>query len=136
LVKADTVRERLRAELRLLAALACGLVFACSNVKPESRTGAEPPPPVASASNEIKCDPAAPVELASARAIVSKRCVSCHSPGGTAGDDYDWTKDSALVAHRRNVAAQVADGEMPPPGYPKPTPEEARTLVCWARQQS
>lgn len=129
-----------KAETWLFAAIVCGLVFACSSTaKPEARTGAEPPPPAptasSDASNEIKCDPAVPVELASAREVVTKRCVSCHSPSGTAGDDYDWTKESALIAHRRNVAAQVAEGEMPPPGYPKPTPEEARTLVCWARQK-
>ncbi len=133
-----------KAEHSLIAAIACalGLALACSGAKPEARTGAEPPAPTPSASpsassdDAIKCDPAVPVELASAREVVTKRCVSCHSPSGTAGDDYDWTKESALIAHRRNVAAQVADGEMPPPGYPKPTPEELRTLVCWARQKS
>lgn len=126
-----------KASTWLLASIACGLALACANVKPETRTGAEPPaaPPAENASNEIKCDPAVPVELAAAREVVTKRCISCHSPSGTAGDDYDWTKESALIAHRRNVAAQVAEGEMPPPGYPKPTPEETRTLVCWARQK-
>jgi len=135
LVKADALARS--GSVGLLASIGIGLVFACSSVKPESRTSAEPPPASGNASaSEIKCDPAAPVELTAAREIVTKRCVSCHSPNGTAGDDYDWTKDSALIAHRRNVAAQVSEGSMPPPGYPKPTPEEARTLVCWALQKS
>ena len=138
MVKADAPRDARRGTLGLFASIACALVFACSSVKPESRTSAEPPPASGngSAGSEIKCDSAVPIELGAAREIVTKRCVACHSPSGTAGDDYDWTKDSALIAHRRNVAAQVSEGSMPPPGYPKPTPEEARTLVCWARQKS
>ena len=82
----------------------------------------------------LTCDAAAPVALADARLIVAKRCTSCHSPSGAAGPDYDWTKESSLIAHRRNVAAQLAQDTMPPPGYPRPTPVERRTLLCWAKQ--
>jgi uncharacterized membrane protein len=68
--------------------------------------------------------------------VVAKRCASCHSPNGTAGDDYDWTNERSLVAHRRNVGAQIAEGSMPPVGYPRPTAEERRTLLCWAQGQA
>ena len=78
------------------------------------------------------CDPGA---LSEAKIVVAKRCASCHSPSGIASEDYDWTKESALVAHRRNVAAQLAGDTMPPAGYPRPTAEERRTLLCWAQQQ-
>jgi uncharacterized membrane protein len=83
----------------------------------------------------LQCDSAAPIALSDAKIVVAKRCASCHSPSGIAGEDYDWTKESALVAHRRNVAAQLAGDTMPPAGYPRPTPEERRTLLCWAKQQ-
>jgi uncharacterized membrane protein len=108
-------------------ALSLFFALACSSAK----SG----PPIASApqSDTSKCDAAARVSLAEARSVVAKRCVSCHSPGGTAGDDYDWTNEQSLVAHRRNVAAQVAENAMPPAGYPRPTAEERRTLLCWAQ---
>ena len=83
-----------------------------------------------------KCDPAMPVALSDAKSVVAKRCASCHSASGMAGEDYDWTKESALVAHRRNVAAQLAGNTMPPAGYPRPTPEERLTLFCWAQGQN
>ncbi|HTA88228.1 MAG TPA: c-type cytochrome, partial [Polyangiaceae bacterium] len=70
---------------------------------------------------------------AEAHAVVTKRCVTCHSASGMAGPDYDWTNELSLVAHRRNVAAQVAQGSMPPTGYPRLTPQEKQSLVCWAR---
>jgi uncharacterized membrane protein len=76
------------------------------------------------------------VPLAEAKAVVAKRCTSCHSPSGMAGEDYDWTNEPSLVAHRRNVAAQIAGDTMPPAGYPRPTPEERRTLLCWAKGQN
>ena len=82
----------------------------------------------------LACDTAAPVALADARLVVAKRCASCHSPSGAAGADYDWTNENALVAHRRNVAAQLAQDTMPPPGYPRPSLDERRTLLCWAKQ--
>lgn len=82
----------------------------------------------------LKCDSGVPVALSEAKIVIAKRCASCHSPSGIAGEDYDWTNVSALVAHRRNVAAQLAGDTMPPAGYPRPTPEERRTLLCWAQQ--
>jgi DNA-binding CsgD family transcriptional regulator len=53
-----------------------------------------------------------------------------------AGPDYDWTNEHSLVAHRRNVAAQIAGDSMPPAGYPRATPEERRSLLCWAKGKS
>jgi mono/diheme cytochrome c family protein len=82
----------------------------------------------------LTCDTAGAVALADARLVVAKRCISCHSPSGAAGPDYDWTNESSLLAHRRNVAAQLAEDTMPPPGYPRPTLDERRTLLCWAKQ--
>jgi len=107
--------------------LALLLVLACSSAKPGAAPASAPPP------DALKCDAAAPVALSAAREVVARRCVSCHSPTGAAGSDYDWTNEQSLVAHRRNVAAQIAEDTMPPVGYPRPTPEERRTLACWGR---
>ncbi len=71
--------------------------------------------------------------LASARQVVSKYCLSCHAPNGDASE-YDWTDERALLAHRRNVAAQVGQNSMPPPGQPRPNAEERQTLLCWANE--
>ena len=109
------------------AMLALSLVLACSSAKPSA------PPASASSPDALKCDAAAPVALSAAREVVARRCASCHSPTGAAGPDYDWTHEQSFVAHRRNVAAQIAQDSMPPAGYPRPTPEERRTLLCWSR---
>jgi mono/diheme cytochrome c family protein len=66
-----------------------------------------------------------------AQQVVAKYCVSCHSPNGAASD-YDWSNERSLVAHRRNVAAKLAQGSMPPPGVKQPDSSERRTLWCWA----
>jgi uncharacterized membrane protein len=112
----------------LLALLLLASGVACASAKPGANT------PGASVAHDARpaCDAATPVTLAEARNVVDKRCTSCHSPTGMAGPDYDWTNEASLVAHRRNVAAQVGQGSMPPAGYPGPTAEERRTLLCWA----
>jgi uncharacterized membrane protein len=116
------------AEWRLaeLGALLCFLlVAACSAAKPGA-------PSQAPQRDTAPCAAASPEAFAAARSVVAKRCVSCHSPDGIAGSDYDWTNEHSLAVHRRNVAAQIAQGSMPPTGYPRPTPEEQQTLLCWA----
>jgi uncharacterized membrane protein len=112
--------------LLALSLLASGV--ACASAKPGATT------PNASVAHDARpaCDAALPVTLAEARNVLAKRCTSCHSPNGMAGSDYDWTNEASLVLHRRNVAAQVDQGSMPPAGYPSPSAEERRTLVCWA----
>jgi mono/diheme cytochrome c family protein len=107
------------------AGLCCSLLFACSSAK--SGVSSHAPQHDLAA-----CDAGSPAALAAARSVVAKRCASCHSPDGIAGSDYDWTNEHSLVVHRRNVAAQVAQGSMPPAGYPRPTPEEQQALLCWA----
>ena len=114
-----------------LLCVIAGLV-ACGGAQ---QTSLSPSAPAAQAGPAaLTCDAAPPVALADARLVVAKRCASCHSPSGAAGPDYDWTNETALTAHRRNVAAQLAQDTMPPPGYPRPTLEERRTLLCWAKQ--
>jgi len=108
--------------------LALSLLLACSSARPSA-----PPSSASSSPDALKCDAAAPVALSAAREVVARRCASCHSPTGAAGPDYDWTHEQSFVAHRRNVAAQIAQDSMPPAGYPRPTPEERRTLLCWSR---
>jgi hypothetical protein len=83
----------------------------------------------------LHCAAASPTTLEEARRVVASRCASCHSPSGSAGPDYDWTNERALVVHRCNVAAQLAEDAMPPPGYPRPTLAERRALLCWARER-
>lgn len=119
----------LRPSLRLLAlGLGLALAVACAGAKQTPAALSESP----AHSQEPSCDAAAPVTLAEVQSVVAKRCTSCHSPTGVAGPDYDWTNEHSFVLHRRNVAAQVGQDSMPPAGYPRPTPEERRTLLCWA----
>jgi uncharacterized membrane protein len=121
-------RKRERSERALVLAL-LGLLVACGGSKPEAATASSDSR--AGSNTDATCD--ATAASAEAHAVVTKRCVTCHSASGMAGPDYDWTNELSLVAHRRNVAAQVAQGSMPPTGYPRLTPQEKQSLVCWAR---
>ena len=118
---------RRRHEVWLAAfALQASLVVACAG---GARMTEQPTPGAAS---EPSC-PTSAVTLREARAVVDHYCVSCHSPSGAAGPDYDFRSDAALVAHRRNVEAKLRLGEMPPPGFNQPPAADRQALLCWAR---
>lgn len=125
--------EKREAHSAGLGALLLGLsawLGACAHS--EAARSSLPPSGAQSEASALLCEPR-PVSLAEARVIVAKRCVSCHSSTGVAGPDYDWTHEPALVAHRRNVAAQVSQGTMPPVGFPRLSAAERQTLFCWAQ---
>lgn len=70
--------------------------------------------------------------LGAVRAIVAKYCVSCHSPDGAAGPDYDLSDGRALTARRRNIEAKVRLKLMPPPGYAQLSDADRVVLLGWA----
>ena len=78
-----------------------------------------------------------PVELvtsADARALIDKYCVSCHSPTGSAGEDFDFRTDAAISARRRSIEAKLRLHAMPPPNARQPSDAERAMLRCWAKQ--
>lgn len=116
------------AEIMLLSALFAG---ACAG----TRTGVVP----ATASKEpsigtTESCAAESVPTSEARSLVDKYCVSCHSPTGAAGEDYDFRGDTALAASRRGIEAKLRLRVMPPPKAPQPSDDERATLRCWAKQ--
>ena len=117
-----------RALSTLLVTCAGAFVLACAGAQ---QNKLEPNSSIAAA-----CDPTAKIAFSDVRAIVTRRCTSCHSPSGAAGPDYDWTNDRSLGLHRKNVAAQVGQGSMPPVGFPRLSPDDRRTLVCWGQAQT
>lgn len=112
----------------LLVGLQASLIVACA----ASRPGPATQRPNADTANQPSC-PAPPVALSDARAVVNQYCVRCHSPNGSAGADYDYRSDTALLAHRRNIEAMLRLGAMPPRGVPQPPTDARRALLCWAR---
>jgi uncharacterized membrane protein len=74
------------------------------------------------------------VTIAQARSLVDEYCVSCHSPSGAAGEDYDFREDAAISAHRRNIEARLRLRAMPPPNARQPREAERAALRCWANQ--
>jgi len=77
-----------------------------------------------------------PATVAEAEAVMKERCTPCHAPGGEAGPEHDFTKLDSFVAQRRNIAAKVEQGAMPPPGHPKPSADERRVLLSWANARA
>jgi hypothetical protein len=109
------------------------LTAACAGARSPNRAASAPLPIAASGYVEASC-PQEPISAAEARALVDRFCVSCHSPGGEAGDDYDFRSDAAVGAHRRNIEAKLSLRAMPPPEAPQPTDAERARLVCWAKR--
>jgi|SRR6185369_1887551 len=120
----ETARRYL--ELLLVSALLAG---ACAG----TRTGVAPATSAPAASAGASCA-LEPVTTTEARSLVDKYCVSCHSPTGAAGEDYDFRGDAAIVARRRSIEAKLRLQVMPPPNAPQPSAAERSTLRCWAKQ--
>lgn len=115
------------AELLLLSALFAG---ACVG----SRTAVAPATSSSGVPTARTSCPHEPVATTEARSLVDKYCVSCHSPTGSAGEDYDFRNDAAIVARRRNIEAKLRLRVMPPPSAPQPSDPERASLRCWAKQ--
>ena len=113
----------------LLLACAGACLLACGGAQEGTHAAA----PGAMPGGSATCDSSVTVAFSEVQSVVARRCTSCHSPSGEAGTDYDWTSDRALVSHRRNVAAEIAQDSMPPSGSPRLSPEERRTLLCWGQ---
>lgn len=105
---------------------------ACAGARGSNRPVPVSLPVAASGHVEASCRKA-PISAAEARALVDRYCVSCHSPGGEAGDDSDFRSDAAIGAHRRNIEAKLSLRAMPPPEAPQPTDAERAALSCWAK---
>src|SRR6478736_6296965 len=98
-------------QLLLVSTLLAG---ACAG----SQTAAAPAKPTEPASPEVT-QSCPEVTLAEARTLVDKYCVSCHSPTGSAGEDYDFRHDPAITARRANIEAKLRLRAMPPPSAPQ-----------------
>jgi uncharacterized membrane protein len=132
-------------ELLLASAL---LVGACAGVQATNGTPSAPATSTPSAAapaaapiavtnapthSDSSC-PAEPIAVSDVRPLVDKYCVSCHSPNGAAGEDYDFTNNVGITARRRNIEAKLRLHVMPPPNaHPQPSDAERMTLRCWAK---
>ena len=120
-----------RAELRSFALLLTSVLLAGACAGSEAASARGEPAPLGD-SERASC-PSAPVTLAYARSLVDTYCVSCHSPTGEAGEDYDFREDRALTAHRRTIEAKLRLRLMPPAGARQPSDAERARLACWAK---
>ena len=77
-------------------------------------------------------DGAPPSYVAEVRPILESRCLECHSNGGEAGEEHDFTKLETVRAQRQRIAEEAAERAMPPSPKPPLTQAEADTLVRWA----
>ncbi|MEI9941575.1 MAG: hypothetical protein WDO69_30540 [Pseudomonadota bacterium] len=125
----DYSGQRRSIDLLLAGALLAG---ACAG----TGTAGERTMPAADASSSemaASC-PAEQMTTAEARSLIDKYCVSCHSPDGAAGEDYDFRGDPAIIARRRNIEANLRLHAMPPPGARQPSDTERAALRCWAKE--
>ena len=83
----------------------------------------------ATATTTTSCDKA---ETPQARALVERYCVSCHSPGGDAGDEHDFTQPQLLRGQHRAISARLRAHSMPPRTSSQPTLAELTLLLHWA----
>jgi hypothetical protein len=91
-------------------------------------------PSISSASSSAA--PACVGEVPSYRGAVAPLlehyCFSCHSAGGDAAEDHDFSKYPVLHAQRRRLSAELEAGAMPPPDRPQPSRAERALLASWA----
>ena len=123
--------ERRYVELVLASALLAG---ACAGARNTGSTG-EPtsaPANAAAARARAAC-PAGPIAAADVRPLIDEYCVSCHSPDGAAGEDFDFRRDAAIMLRRRNIEAKLRLHAMPPPTARQPSEAERSALHCWAK---
>jgi len=120
-----------RVELRSFELLFAAALLTAACAGSEAASGRGEPAPLGD-SERASCPPA-PVTLAHARSLVDTYCVSCHSPTGEAGEDYDFREDRALTAHRRTIEAKLRLRLMPPPAARQPSDAERARLACWAK---
>ena len=124
----DDSRPRRCLELLLASALLAG---ACAG----ARSADGPATSTKHGSTDVTAScPLTPMTTAEARPLVDKYCVSCHSPDGAAGEDYDFRGDPAILARRSNIEAKLRLHVMPPPGARQPSDAERAVLRCWAKQ--
>lgn len=64
--------------------------------------------------------------------LLEHYCFSCHSAGGDAAEDHDFSKYTVLHAQRRMLSAELEAGAMPPPDRPQPSRAERALLASWA----
>ncbi len=73
-------------------------------------------------------------------AFVQKKCVACHNASVTSGGvNLSGHKDPATFTEQREIweraAAKIKSGEMPPPGVPKPAPEDVKAVTNWLESE-
>jgi hypothetical protein len=91
---------------------------------------AAPPDDAARSSGTCSGEPPSyPVEVAP---LVTRYCSHCHSKGGTAGEEHDFSRYEVLHAQRRRVLGALQSGAMPPVGSPHPSASERSLLIRWA----
>ena len=78
------------------------------------------------------CAPGDPSYTAQVQPLVERYCSSCHSPGGDAGEEHDFTHFETLHAQRRLVSARLRYHSMPPRTSPQPQLAESALIAHWA----
>ena len=79
-------------------------------------------------------------DSSSTLAFVQKKCVACHNATVTSGGvNLAGHKDSTTFTEYREIweraTAKMKSGEMPPPGVPKPAPEDLRAVTSWLESE-
>jgi hypothetical protein len=64
--------------------------------------------------------------------IITTYCVSCHSPGGQAPSQFDYTTFAGVHQNSTEILTQVIQCLMPQPGASPMPAADRQTLVGWA----
>jgi len=79
-----------------------------------------------------RCSGSAPDYESAVAPVVRRYCLECHDPGGSAGEEHDFTKIEVLRAQRKRVERALLAKAMPPKGAPQPSDGERALLTRWA----
>jgi hypothetical protein len=90
------------------------------------------PVPSASSTPAASCGGSPPSYQREVTPLLQRYCLSCHAPGGEAGEDHDFTRYETLHAQRRQLGGEHETGAMPPGDRPQPSRSERALLQRWA----
>ncbi len=114
---------------RLLAILSIGIAGVACAVSAATTPSAQSS---CKASSPIGCEQSVPSYHQTVQPIVKQFCLPCHRPGGSAGEEHDFTQLATLQAQHKSLIGQLGSCSMPPKGQPSPSSAEREKILAWA----
>lgn len=93
--------------------------------------GAPAPASAPTSTPRANCAGPAPSYQREVVPLLQRYCLGCHTAGGEAGEDHDFSRPAVLSAQRRQLWGELETEAMPPQDHPQPSRAERDLLERW-----